>query len=89
MARTSTDHSFNSISLMFKTQLVEEMKKNVTIKPSSVIKEASGIPPHVKHSLKLQNLLTIVTDCLQTLRTQVIDIKQVSFIFIIFNFVQC
>ena len=56
VAQVSTDHPFNVIPLFFQTQLVNELKQHITTSPSDVVKEASGIPLHVEHSLKLQKL---------------------------------
>ena len=75
------DHIFNFIPLMFKPELVEELKKLVTLDPSSLLKEALGIPPHVEHSLKLQAMLEIATLCLEMLKSQVAEIKKVSNVF--------
>ena len=66
---------------MFKPELVEELKKLVTVEPSSILMEASDIPPHVEHSLKLQAMLEIATSCLEMLKSQVAEIKKVSNVF--------
>ena len=76
-----TAHPYNNIPLMFKPELVPELKELVTMEPSPVLKEATGIPPHVGQSLKLQKLLEIAGTCLEILKNQVVDFKQVSFCF--------
>ena len=67
---------------MFYPKLVVEFKKLVTIEPLFHIKEESGIPPHVEQSIKLQNLLEMVTECFELLKSQVVDIKLVSKLFV-------
>ena len=78
----NSDHPFHSIPLMFYPKLVVELQKLVTIEPSCHIKEASGIPPHVEQSIKLQNLLELVTECFELLKSQVLDMKSVSKLFV-------
>ena len=78
MANTRTDHPFNAIPLMFCPEIVTELKTIVSIEPSMVISEATGIPPHVEHSIKLHTLLTVENECLSLLERQVDDIKKVS-----------
>ena len=82
-SKNGTDHPFSCIPLMFNLELVVELKKLLTTKPSSVIKEATGIPPHVEQCLQLQGLLQIETQFLELLKNQVVDIKQVSEIYYI------
>ena len=77
MARTSTKHPFNAIPLIFKPELVKELKALITIEPSIVIEKPTGIPPHVEHISKIQHVLTVANECLQLLKNQVVDIKQV------------
>ena len=76
VARSRTNHPYNSIALIFRPELATELKQYVTTKPSAVIQEATGIPPHVEHSLKLKNLLEITSTYLEMLRNQVVDIKK-------------
>ena len=71
------DHPFNSIPLLFDTNLVDKLRPLVTTDPSNVIREPTGIPPHVEQGIKLQNLLEIETSCLELLQNQAMDIKQV------------
>ena len=73
----STDHTFNAIPLVFHSNLVEKLKVLITTEKSGVVGEATGIPPHIKQSIKLQKLLEISTTCLELLRNQAVDIKQV------------
>ena len=47
LACLQTDHPFDSISLLFDTNLVEELRQMVTTDPSNFIREPTGIPPHV------------------------------------------
>ena len=77
IVRSQTDHPFNAIPLLFEPELVSELKDLVTTDPSDVIREPDGIPSHVGQSIKLQNLLEIATSCLELLRNQAVDIKQV------------
>ena len=90
VARTRTDHPFNSIPLFFHLEIVDALKEMVTTEPSSVIREATGIPPHVEQSVKMQKLLEIATQCLDLLQQQYGDVKKViTCLFIIilyFNF---
>ena len=88
MGRTRSDHPFNTIPLMFASpKLIDALTKLVTIEPSIHMKEASGIPPHVEHSIKLQNLLEMAAECITLLKNQVTDIKKVSFkLFIYFKY---
>ena len=76
----SKDHPFNAIPLLFKADLVDELKSLVTTEPSPVIWEASGIPPHVEHSCILQRLLDMAHETLLVLKQKVVDVKQVSYI---------
>ena len=57
---------------------MDKLKELVTTDPSDVIHEATGIPPRVEHCLKLENLLQVSSECLQLLKNQVVDVKQVS-----------
>ena len=41
-------HDFNSIAILHKPALLEELKKLVTIQPSTVIAGPTGMPPHVE-----------------------------------------
>ena len=77
MSQSGTEHIFNAIPLVFKPELVEELKKLVTIEPSVIIDEATGIPPHVEHCFKLEKLLGVANECLQLLKNQVCDVRQV------------
>ena len=77
MAQLTTDHPFNAVPLIFKPELVAELKKIVTTESSLVIHDATGIPPHVEHSIKLQKLLQIADECLNLLQNHVVDVKQV------------
>ena len=77
----STDHTFNATPLLFKPDLVDALAPLVTTEPSSVIKEASGIPPHVEHCSMLQCLLEMAHETLDILRNQVVNVKQVSLFF--------
>ena len=70
IARTRTNHEFNLIPLMFRPDIVERLKILVTTEPSIVIAEASGIPPHVEHSIKIQLLLTVCNECLTSLKNR-------------------
>ena len=81
MANLSMDHPFNAIPLLFKPDLVDALAPLVTTEPSSVIKEASGIPPHVEHCSMLQCLLEMAHETLDILRNQVVNVKQVSLFF--------
>ena len=82
--RTRTDHHFNSIPLMFHLEIVDGLKKMVTTEPSPIICEATGIPPHVEQSVKMQKLLKIATRCLYLLQQQYGDVKKIiTFFFII------
>ena len=72
ISQTSTDHPFNSIPLIFRGDLVEKLKELVTTDPSDVIHKATGIPPHVEHCLKLENLLQVSSECLQLLKTKLL-----------------
>ena len=82
VATTSTDHPFNSIPLIFKNDLAEQLKELVTVKPSDVIEEPTGIPPHAEQCFMLQQVLTTSHETLDLLKNQVVDVKQVSkFIF--------
>ena len=56
IARTRTDHPFNSIPLMFHLEVVDGLKEMVTTEPSPIIREATGIPPHVIQLAKLELL---------------------------------
>ena len=85
VARASTSHAFNAILLMFRTEIVDAMKPLVPTDPLPVISEATGIPPHVEQSIKLQKLLEVSTSCLELLRNQVTDVKKVRKC-LIFNF---
>ena len=80
MASLSTDHPFNAIPLLFKADLVADLKSPVTTEPSPVISEATGIPPHVEHCSMLQRLLEMAHETLQILKQQVVDVKQVSYV---------
>ena len=77
LARTNTDHPFNAILLVFHSNLVDKVKVLVTTEKSSVVSKATGIPPHIEQSIKLQKLLEISTTCLELPRNQAVDIKQV------------
>ena len=72
LARTSTDHPFNAILLVYRN-LVDKLKVLVTIEKSDVVSKATGIPPHIKQSIKLQKSTT----CLELLQNQAVHIKQV------------
>ena len=80
IAQLLTNHHFRGITLIFKPELVAALKTKVTTKPSSVIKNATGIPTHVENSLNLQNLLSVANESLTLLRKQVLDIKKGSLI---------
>lgn len=77
IANTCTDHSFNSIPLMFCPDIVRALRKIISTNPSLVILLASRIPPHVAQCLKLQDILSGVTDCLHLLKIKVVNIKEV------------
>ena len=80
IARIRTDHPFNAIPLMFQPEIVSALKLLITIDvhESTVIEEATGIPPHVEHSIRIQELLGVANECLLILKDQVLDIKNVS-----------
>ena len=78
IAHKRIDHPFNAIPLMFCPEIVSSLKNMITIKPSNVIKEATGIPPHVEHSIKMQEILTVANECLSILQNQLSNIKKVS-----------
>ena len=59
--------------------MVNELKALVTTDPSDVIREPTGIPPHLGQSIKLQNLLEIATTCLELLWNQEVDVKQIRY----------
>ena len=80
MASLSTDYPFNATPLLFKADLVADLKSLVTTEPSPVISEATGIPPHVEHCSMLQRLLEMAHETLQILKQQVVDVKQVSYV---------
>jgi len=84
IAQTRTDHPFNSIPIVSKPRLVEELTKLISTEPSAMISEATGIPPHVEQSMKLHTLLSVTTECLSLLKNQFSDIKKVCNQFIIF-----
>ena len=68
------DNPFNLILLIFDTELVNKLKALVTTDPSDVIKDPTRIPPNLGQSIKLQNLLEIITSCLELLRNQAVDV---------------
>ena len=78
MSMVRTDHPFNTIPLMFKPDLVSRLKEMVTTNPSFILGEATGIPPHVEQTLKLQNVFNVANECLTLLKQQVADIKSIS-----------
>ena len=80
-ANLSTDYHFNAIPLLFKPNLVDALKPLMMTEPSSVIKEATCIPPHVEHCSMLQFLLEMAHETLNILRNQVGDVKQVCLYF--------
>ena len=67
---------------MFKPYLVSELKVLMTIEPSTVICKTTGIPSHAEHSFMLEGLLKMDHETLEILRNQVVDVKQVKFIFV-------
>ena len=87
MASLSTNHPFNAIPLLFKADLVDNLKLLITTESSPVILEATGIPPHVEHSYMLQSLLEMAHETLQIMKQQVVDVKQVKICTHVFYFI--
>ena len=53
-------HDFGSIPLIFDSpDLLDELKKNVTLDPSPDMRVATGIPPHIAHSRQIQKTIDI------------------------------
>ena len=88
MGRTQIDQTFNMIPLQFASpELIDTLTKVVTIEPYFHMKEFSDIPPHVEHSIKLQNILEMAAECITLWQGQVTDIKKVSIkLFIYFEY---
>ena len=74
MASLLTNHPFNATLLLSKDDLVDDLKLLVTTEPLPVISEATGIPPMLNIKLEMAH------ETLQILKQQVVDVKQVSYI---------
>jgi hypothetical protein len=55
-------HPFSQIPILNSPQLLSDLKPLVSIKPSSKIDSATGIPPHVKMMTKMSELLSLLQD---------------------------
>ena len=53
-------HDFGSIPLIFDNpDLLDKLKKNITLAPSPAIMVATSIPPHIAHSRQIQKTVDI------------------------------
>ena len=70
-------HDFNLLPMVFdKPELLKALKENVTLDPSPDMPVATGIPPHITHSIQLQGVIDIcgeVKDAVVTLETTIKD----------------
>jgi hypothetical protein len=69
------NHPFANIPIVRQPELLVELKKLVTIKPSNHIPNVTGIPPHVKELALLKEMLNTCGKMLLTLKEMIPDMK--------------
>ena len=76
IASKNPSHCFNDLPLILFPKLLDELKNLVSTEPSSVLKKATGVPPHIEQSIKTRKILDTVTDILTAVNNQFVDFKK-------------
>ena len=68
IASSESNHPFATLPLLQEPDLIVELKKLVTLKPTEIMPRATGIPPHVETTVKLKALLDLSMETLRTVQ---------------------
>ena len=70
------NHPFANISILRRPELLVELRKLVSMKPTDRIPNATGIPPHVKELGLMKDTLHTCGETLQVLKDMIPDMKE-------------
>jgi hypothetical protein len=70
------NHPFANIAILRRPQLLDELRKLLTMKPSDHIPNATGIPPHVKELGLLKAMPNTCGETLLTLKAMIPELKE-------------
>jgi hypothetical protein len=76
VAADTPGHPFDLIPLLSNPALLDDLKELVTLEPEGQMTTATGIPPHVASATILQEVLTVCTNTLESVKEMTKNIEQ-------------
>lgn len=67
-AAADSEHPFNMIPLLSNPDLLKDLKELVTLEPEGQVKQATGVPPHVRNAKVVREVLDTCLDTLEQVK---------------------